>query len=200
MRGGAAQRQAAPIRAGGLATGRAGRHGALGRGAGAVEGRSGFSLFVVVSLVATSALWWCTAWFMLEGEVRWRVLIPTGLITGLAMWGYTIAATIWMPDVVTRNETQFGFFGVALALVTWLSGAAICILVGACAGSVLAEDNGPVGTFVRGRRTSTLVRRRLPPSRPPIVSSPSATPSPRTKTPEPAPAGSRILRDDPSRW
>ena len=28
---------------------------------------------------------------------------------------------------MTRNQNQYGFFGVALALVTWFSGAAICI-------------------------------------------------------------------------
>ena len=61
------------------------------------------------------------------------------------MGGYAVSATIWMPIVVTRNENQFGFFGVALALVTWFSGAAICVLIGACAGAVFAEDPGPVG-------------------------------------------------------
>ena len=84
-----------------------------------------------ISLLASAALWWFTAWFLLLGEVRWRVLLPSGIITGIAMSGYAASATIWMPDVVASNQTQFGFFGVALALVTWFSGAAICILVGA---------------------------------------------------------------------
>ena len=61
-----------------------------------------------------------------------------------------------MPRVVTSNEAQFGFFGVALALVTWFSGAAICVLVGACAGPVLAEDTGPIGRLVRGGEPGTL--------------------------------------------
>jgi hypothetical protein len=61
-----------------------------------------------------------------------------------------------MPRVVTSNEAQFGFFGVALALVTWFSGAAICVLVGACAGPVLAEDAGPIGRLVRGGEPGTL--------------------------------------------
>ena len=38
----------------------------------------------------------------------------------------------------------------ALALVTWFSGAAICILVGACAGAVFAADGGRVGSIIRG--------------------------------------------------
>ena len=122
----------------------------LGGLRGALGGGLGFGLFAIVSLAVTSGLWWFTAWFLLLGDVRARVLVPTGVITSVAMAGYAVSATVWMPEVVTSNEAQFGFFGVALALVTWFSGAAICILVGACAGPVFAEDTGRVGTFIRG--------------------------------------------------
>ena len=128
----------------------------LGGLRGALDGGLGFGLFAIVSLAVTSGLWWFTAWFLLLGEVRARVLVPTGVITGVATAAYAASATIWMPEVVTSNEAQFGFFGVALALVTWFSGAAICILVGACAGPVLAEDPGRVGTLVRGGESQTL--------------------------------------------
>ena len=111
------------------------------------------------ALAATSALWWFSAWFLLLGDVRARVLVPTGVITGVATAVYAASATIWMPEVVTSNEAQFGVFGVALALVTWFSGAAICVLVGACAGV------GPR----RGPRTDRHVhpRRRVRDARPP---------------------------------
>ena len=134
-------------------------------------GDGGTGLFVPVSLMATFTLWWLTAWFMLQGQVRWRVLIPTGLTTGLAMSGYVLSASIWMPELVTRNDTQFGLFGVALALVTWLSGAAICILAGACAGLVLAEDDGPFGSLIRGRGAGLLVK-----GAPPSVLAPARAP------------------------
>jgi len=78
------------------------------------------------------------------------------VITGLALAAFGLSASVWMPEVVTSNETQFGFFGVALALVTWFSGAAICILVGACAGPVLAADAGRLGRFIRGAGPGTL--------------------------------------------
>ena len=71
-----------------------------------------------------------------------------------------------MPEVITRNQTQFGFFGVALALVTWFSGAAICLIIGACVGPVLAEDRGPIGALVRGRESDLLIE-GAPPSLPP---------------------------------
>ena len=44
------------------------------------------------------------------GEVRARVLVPTGVITAVAMAAFAVSATVWMPGVVTPNEAQFGFF------------------------------------------------------------------------------------------
>jgi membrane protein len=127
----------------------------------------GLGLFVFVSLIVMAGLWWFTAWFLLLGDVRPRVLLPTGLITSVAMALFALSATIWMPDVVTQNEAQFGFFGVALALVTWFSGAAICVLIGACAGAAFAEDPGRVGRLVRGGERSTLTAGAHPPLPPP---------------------------------
>jgi membrane protein len=138
----------------------------LGGLRGALDGGFGFGLFAIVSLAVTTGLWWFTAWFFLLGEVRARVLLPTGVITSVAMAGFVASATVWMPDVVTQNEAQFGFVGVALALVTWFSGAAICVLIGACAGPVFAEDTGRVGSAIRGGESRTLTagaRPALPP-------------------------------------
>jgi len=107
-------------------------------------------LYVVVALAGGTALWWLTAWAMLLRQVRLRVLWPGGAVTGIAMGAYGLASTVWMPTTVERNTHQYGIFGVALALVTWFSGAAICIMLGACAGPVLARDPGPIGRFLRG--------------------------------------------------
>jgi hypothetical protein len=134
---------------------------------GALGGGLGFGLFAIVSLVVASGLWWFTAWFLLLGEVRARVLVPTRVITSIVTAAYAASATVWMPRVVTGNEAQFGFFGVALALVTWFSGAAICVLIGACAGPVLAEDTGRVGRLVRGRESGRLTAGARPPLPPP---------------------------------
>ena len=141
----------------------------LGGLRGALGGGLGLGLFAIVSLAVTSGLWWFTAWFLLLGDVRPRVVLATGVITGVALTGFAASATVWMPDVVTKNEAQFGFFGVALALVTWFSGAAICVLIGACAGSVFAEDAGRVGTLIRGgNQRPTLTAGAQPPLPPPV--------------------------------
>jgi membrane protein len=139
----------------------------LGALRGALGGGVGLGIFVIVSLAVTSGLWWFTAWFLLLGDVRARVLLPTGVLTSVALTAFAVSATVWMPGVVTDNEAQFGFFGVALSLVTWFSGAAIGLLAGACAGPVLAEDSGQVGSFVRGGESSPLTAGAAPTLPPP---------------------------------
>ena len=136
-----------------------GMRSAAGDGAGVV-------VWAVAALAIYVGLWWFTAWWLLLGDVRMRVLAPTGVITGIAMAGYGLSASVWMPEVVASNQEQFGFFGIALALVTWFSGAAICILVGACAGPVFAEDTGRLGRFIRGDEPGTL-NAGAPPELPP---------------------------------
>ncbi len=127
---------------------------------------AGVVVWAVLALVVNIGLWWFTAWLLLLGDVRVRVLATTGVVTGIALAAFGLSASVWMPEVVTSNETQFGFFGVALALVTWFSGASICVLVGACAGPALAEDPGLLGRFIRGNDTGTL-NAGAPPELPP---------------------------------
>jgi membrane protein len=129
----------------------------LGAARSVLAGGAWTPLFVLLALTAGTALWWLTAYAMLLRQVRLRVLLPVGAITGVAMGVYGLAANVWMPTNVNRNTEQFGIFGVALALVTWFSGAAICIIVGACVGPVLAEDPGPIGRLLRGRTTDAVL-------------------------------------------
>lgn len=141
------------------ATGAVGR--ALGNGL-------GLGLFVIVSLALSVGWWWFSAWYLLLGHVRWRPLLPTALITAVAMIGYAISANVWMPDTVLKNQRQFGIFGIALALVTWFSGAAMCLIVGACAGAVVARHPGRLGRLARGGDDEVLTAGAPPSLGPPV--------------------------------
>ena len=130
-------------------------------------------VFAVLAIGAVMALWWITPWFMLQRQVRLRVLLPTGILTGAGMAAYAVTASLWMPRTVSDNQHQFGFFGVALSLVTWLTGASLIIVVGACAGPVLAEDTGWIGRRVRGSETAPILAPDAAPSLPAPVFSPT---------------------------
>jgi len=127
---------------------------------------AGQPLAWLVGLICSTLLWWWTARLMTRGEVRWRPLLPTAVVTGLGSWVYTLVASIWMPGNVTNNFAQFGAFGVALAFVTWFTGLAFVIVVAAVLGPALTDGDDFVGRFLRGGRPNELedgARPALPP-------------------------------------
>jgi membrane protein len=131
-------------------------------------GLPGTAAFLLISLLMSIMAWWATSWLMLRGDVRWRPLLASACLTAVATNLYAASASVWMPRTIRQNELQFGFFGVALALVTWLVGMGFIIVAATCTGVVLAEDGGRVGRLVRGPAASPLVP-GAPPSMPPAV-------------------------------
>jgi membrane protein len=121
----------------------------------------------LVGLIGSCLLWWWTARLMTRGEVRWRPLLPTAVVTGLGSWIYTLAAAVWMPSNVTKNFAQFGAFGVALAFVTWFTGLAFVIVVAAALGPALSEGEDFVGRWLRRGRATELEDGARPPLPPP---------------------------------
>ena len=118
---------------------------------------------MVLSTATSIGLWWATAWLMLNGQVRWRALLASGVVTGVGLSLYAAAASAWMPNTVAKDQHQFGFFGVALALVSWFTGAGSVILLGACAGATLADEADWLGRLARGRDDSVLTPGALAP-------------------------------------
>ena len=121
-------------------------------------------LFAIAAFCASIGVWLLTPWLMLQRQVRWRPLLPGAVMTGIGLTVYAATASLWMPRTVSNNQHQFGFFGVALALVTWLSGAATIIVVSACAAPVLAEDTGWIGRIARGSDSPEVLEEGAAPS------------------------------------
>lgn len=128
--------------------------------------------FGIVAWLMGVGVWWVTSWLMLQRQVRMRVLAPTAVLVATGLLFYSASANVWMPRTVSENVEQFGFFGIAIALVTWLTGSAIIIVVGAVAGPVLAEDDGVVGRLIRGGDTSLILSPNAKPALPAPIASP----------------------------
>jgi len=136
---------------------------------GAIAGLPGARvIFIVLIFLSGAVMWSATAWLMLRLEVRLRVLLATGGLIAALMGTYALVAPIWMPSQITSNLHQFGVFGITLALITWLSGAALCIMLGSCIGVVLVEDEGAVGSFFRLGAPALLMEGARPPL-PPVI-------------------------------
>jgi hypothetical protein len=86
---------------------------------------------------------------MLRGEVRWRALLPTAVITGVGGWIYALAASVWMPGNVSSQFAEFGAFGIAMAFVTWFTGLAFLIVAAAASAPALADGSGRVARWLR---------------------------------------------------
>jgi len=127
-----------------------------------LQGDTGRVLAWMLGLIASTCLWWWTARLMTRGEVRWRPLLPTDVITGIGSWLYTLSATVWMPRTLESQYPQFGSFGVGLAFVTWFTGLSFLIVFAAVAGPALAEGDGRFGAWLRGPGDTTLVDNAAP--------------------------------------
>ena len=121
-----------------------------------VSGPPGTVTLVVVGVVGTVFSWWWTARLMLRGEVRWRPLLPTAIVTGIGVWAYTLAATVWMPRAVAKHYAQFGSFGIALDFVTWFTGFAFLVICAAVLAPVLAEGDNVLGRWLLTGQSSPL--------------------------------------------
>jgi membrane protein len=121
-----------------------------------VRGLTGAVSVWGLGVLVGTLLWWWTARLMLRGEVRWRSLLPTAVLTAVGSSVYTIGADVWMPATVNGNFAQFGSFGIALSFVTFFTGMAFVIVIGAVLGPVLAEATNPLGRWLRSGTGSTL--------------------------------------------
>ena len=132
-----------------------------------VSGPPGTVTLVVVGVVGAVFSWWWTARLMLRGEVRWRPLLPTAIVTGIGVWAYTLAATVWMPRAVAKHYAQFGSFGIALDFMTWFTGFSILVIGAAVLAPVLAEGDNVVGRWLRADQPSPLEPSAAPALPPP---------------------------------
>jgi len=115
-----------------------------------LDGDAADRVTVLLGLAGSFALWWWSQYVLLYAQVRWRVLVaPAAAIAG-GTFLYAISTAVWLPRALEANQAQFGFFGIAMTLVSWLVGSAFVIVVGSAVGPVLAEDPGRLGRWVRG--------------------------------------------------
>jgi membrane protein len=121
-----------------------------------VAGPPGTVTVWVVGVVGAVFSWWWTARLMLRGEVRWRPLLPTAIVTGVGVWAYTLAATVWMPRAVAKHYAQFGSFGIALDFMTWFTGFAFLVIGAAVLAPVLAEGDNVLGRWLMVGQPSPL--------------------------------------------
>jgi membrane protein len=99
-------------------------------------------LATAVSLACSSAMWLFTPWILIGRRLPWRRLFPQALLTAAGLTALGVASVIYMPRAVASAASQFGFIGVAFALLSWLFGCALVLVVTAAVGSTVVESVG----------------------------------------------------------
>lgn len=77
-------------------------------------------LAIPVSAATGLVLWTSIPYLLLNRQVHWRRLLGAGAMAALGTAVYGAATSIYMPALVERYTSEFGLFGVTIALLGWL--------------------------------------------------------------------------------
>ena len=98
-------------------------------------------LLALIGLVALTAFWWFTMWFLLARRISWRELFPSALATAICWVGMEAVFSITFSSTVISYNKRYGPIGVVFALMSWLIAIGVVIILGAVAGLVWRERN-----------------------------------------------------------
>jgi membrane protein len=105
----------------------------------AIVGLFDGALATGISLASSSAMWLFTPWVLIGRRLPWQRLLPQAVLTTLGVTALELTSVLYMPEAVSDAAAQFGFIGVAFALLSWLFAFALVLVATAAVGSTLVE-------------------------------------------------------------
>ena len=106
---------------------------------------------ITASLVFDVGVTVFVTWILLAGAIRVRRLLPGAALFGLVMLFIRPVSTHWLPQYLDSSADRYGSFGVAFTYLAWLYVISFAFLAANGIGAVIGNDNGTVGTWIRGR-------------------------------------------------
>jgi len=103
----------------------------------------GWLLTLPLSAVVGLVLWTSIPYLLLNRQVHWRRLLVAGGLSSTAMAVYGTATSFYMPGLVDRYTSDFGLFGVTIAIIGWLLAAAGIVVASAAIGAEFDESVEP---------------------------------------------------------
>jgi uncharacterized membrane protein YvlD (DUF360 family)/uncharacterized BrkB/YihY/UPF0761 family membrane protein len=108
-------------------------------------------LVLPLSIVAGLVPWTSVPYLLLNRQLHWRRLLVAGALTASTMAVYGTATTLYMPDLVQRYTSEFGLFGVTIAIIGWLLGAAGIVVASTAVGAEFDQSRAPWALRLRAR-------------------------------------------------
>jgi uncharacterized BrkB/YihY/UPF0761 family membrane protein len=107
-------------------------------------------LFALPFAVLTGLVPWTSVPFLLmDRRVHWRRLLVAGALTATTMAIYSTATSVYMPGLIDQYTTDFGLFGVTIAIIGWLLGAAGIIVASTATGAEFDQSVAPWALSVK---------------------------------------------------
>ncbi|HEV2638074.1 MAG TPA: YhjD/YihY/BrkB family envelope integrity protein [Actinocrinis sp.] len=94
---------------------------------------------LVLSMASSTAFFWWSARFLLDGRIGWRTLFPGAVLTVLGLVGLRIFSAVLFSPMIISSALTYGAIGTVLVVVSWLIGVGFVIFGGAMCGRALAE-------------------------------------------------------------
>ena len=108
-------------------------------------------LMLPLSAVAGLVPWTSIPYLLLNRQVHWRRLLVAGGLASTAMAVYGTATTLYMPGLMDTYTSDFGLFGVTIAIIGWLLAAAGIIVASAAIGAEFDESVEPWAVRLKSR-------------------------------------------------
>ena len=96
-----------------------------------------FAWLLAVPLSAATGLllWTSIPYLLMDRQVHWRRLLVGAGVTAIATALYGVATTVYMPSLVARYTSEFGLFGITIAIVGWLLAISVVLVASASIGA-----------------------------------------------------------------
>jgi membrane protein len=89
----------------------------------------------VLVFAGVTAFFWWTMHFLLAGRVRWRVLLPSAIFTGIFWVVLEGVGSIYFSSSIDSDNDTYGKIGVVFTLATWFIAVGAVIVLGTVLGS-----------------------------------------------------------------
>ena len=90
----------------------------------------------LVTVAITAPFYWWTMHFLLAGRVRWRMLLPSAIITGVFFGGLGVFSKFYFSETIISDSKTYGTIGAIFGILTWFIAIGAVIILGAAAGAV----------------------------------------------------------------
>jgi membrane protein len=104
-------------------------------------------LSVMLSLGGAFVLSLMTPYLLLGRRLHWHKLLPQAGLTAFGLLALGVWSTIYMPKAIGSSAAAYGTIGIAFAMLTWLWGLGIVLVVAAVYGSPLMQWRRLIDVF-----------------------------------------------------